>query len=259
MKSHNTANEYVYSVNIHNLTGPASAVRVLFHDERPGSVLDVGCGTGTWLRVLADMGVVDYLGIDAANYDKQQFYLPKSKFRQINLGEEWNLNRSFDIALCLEVAEHLSPEAGHTLIRCLVKHTNFVVFSAACPGQAGQQHINCQWPDYWQNLFNREGFSCSDHIRWKIWNDSRIECWYRQNIFIARRNPGEASREPRIQPVVHPDMAYGLFANSAAERALERVQQGLLPIRWYTTAPVAALWLKAFRALRRFHYTHKNE
>ena len=95
----------------------------------------------------------------------------------------------------------------HTpLVTSIVDHADTVLFSAACPDQFGQHPVNCQWPKYWQDLFNGHGFACDESIRWSIWIDSRIEPWYRQNIFFARYNPENAGREKRISPVIHPDM-----------------------------------------------------
>jgi len=61
------------------------------------------------------------------------------------------------------------------LVTSLRAHADTVIFSAACPGQEGQGHINCQWPSYWQALFNRNGFECVDDIRPVIWGNTDIE------------------------------------------------------------------------------------
>jgi len=91
-------------------------------------------------------------------------------------------------------------------VRSLVTHSDIVLFGAACPGQPGQQHINCQWPEWWQKIFNSYGYLCDDSFRWKIWDDRRIEPWYRQNTFLARSDATKAGTEARLPPVVHPDM-----------------------------------------------------
>jgi len=80
------------------------------------------------------------------------------------LTRSWDLKRKFDAVLCLEVAEHLDSAFAPTLIDALIKHGNLIYFSAACPGQTGQHHVNCQWPVYWQQLFNERGFACEDDL-----------------------------------------------------------------------------------------------
>ena len=123
------------------------------------------------------------------------------------LSEHWTWSADFDLVLCLEVAEHLSEHASRLLVRSLTRHGDFIVFSAAIPNQPGENHIHCRWPDYWQSLFNDEGYRCEDWLRWALWDDDDIEPWYRQNVFTAVRDSGGASREKRIQRVIHPEIA----------------------------------------------------
>jgi hypothetical protein len=40
----------------------------------------------------------------------------------------------------------------------------------------------------------------------RYWDDKRIEPWYRQNIFWARREPHCAGREPRLKAVINPEV-----------------------------------------------------
>jgi hypothetical protein len=52
----------------------------------------------------------------------------------------------FDLALCLEVAEHLPAAAGDSLVRRLASVGARILFSAAIPGQGGRNHVNEKWP-----------------------------------------------------------------------------------------------------------------
>ena len=142
------------------------------------------------------------------------------------------LGRGFDVVLCLEVAEHLPEASAEALISSIVAHADEILFSAAIPGQPGQHHVNCQWPTYWQSRFNAHGFSCDDAPRWEIWDDDRVEPWYRQNLFRATRNPSLAGREPRIKAVVHPRFI-GAFSNAAVRERMQQVEGGSEPGAWY--------------------------
>jgi hypothetical protein len=150
-------------------------------------------------------------------------------FLQVNFSERFRLDRRFDLVLCLEVAEHLEGAQAEILIDSLVCHSDVVLFSGAAPGQPGQHHVNCQWPEYWQHLFNTRGYVCSDRIRWTIWNDSRVEPWYRQNIFVASLNPTAAGKEPRILPVRHPESWWWDDRN----HFVRLIEEGLMPPLWY--------------------------
>ena len=198
--------DYDHSLHPWKLDSSRSVLPIVFEDKSPQSLLDVGCGPGTWLKAALEFGVGDVLGIDGVSIPDHQLFVPKGLIRQQDLTLAWNLGRVFDLALCLEVAEHLDAEWASMLIKNLTAHANMIVFSAACPGQPGYHHVNCQWPTYWQELFNREGYTCSDALRWQIWNDVRVEAWYRQNIFVAYRQPEVAGKEKRMVSVIHPEM-----------------------------------------------------
>ena len=197
--------DYDHSENVHTLTGASSALSILLDGRTPSSLLDVGCGTGTWLRAALDLGVAGVFGVDGVDVMPEKFHAPKSAYRQIDFTQPFDLGRRFDVVLCLEVAEHLPASAAETFIGSLVRHGDLIVFSAASPNQPGQHHVNCQWPEYWQALFNRAGYACQDSLRWRIWRDTRIEPWYRQNVFRAQCDP-LAGTETRIEAVLHPDM-----------------------------------------------------
>ena len=59
-----------------------------------------------------------------------------------------------------------------------------VLFSAAIPSQAGIDHVNEQWPEYWAEHFDRRGYVTVDCVRKKVWNNENVERWYAQNILL---------------------------------------------------------------------------
>jgi SAM-dependent methyltransferase len=230
--------DYDHAANLHTIEGPAIALSAVLNSDIPKSLLDVGCGTGTWMRAATDLGIADLAGVDGVALPQDALHVPKSGILLRDLSVPFDLGRRFDTALCLEVAEHLPAASAAGLISSIVRHSDTVFFSAACPGQPGQHHVNCQWPVYWQELFNRQSFACDDSVRWRVWDMAGIEPWYRQNIFRARRKPRTAGKEPRIRSVVHPEMA-AIMCALAPRRSIE---EGSQPLFWYlaTTARVAA-------------------
>lgn len=176
--------EYIYREEIHNTGAARVVVPEILKVVQPRSVLDVGCGIGTWLKVFEEYGVADYLGVDGDYVDDSLLHIQRDKFYAYDLNKPLHLGRSFDLVISLEVAEHLSEYAADTFVKTLVSHGKVIVFSAAIPGQGGQNHLNEQWPAYWQKKFAKHGFFYFDLIRPTIWEDSQVEVWYRQNIFI---------------------------------------------------------------------------
>jgi hypothetical protein len=148
------------------------------------SVCDVGCGIATWLSVFMAAGVTDMLGLDGDYVDRSMLRISNTKFRPIDLNRPFSLDRTFDAAMSLEVAEHLRPERAVGLVHDLTALAPVVIFSAAIPGQGGTEHVNEQWPDYWAKLFEERNYVLTDPIRPNVWNNEQVQPWYRQNMFV---------------------------------------------------------------------------
>src|SRR3954469_17790833 len=76
------------------------------------SVVDVGCGTGTWLSVFAEHGVADVLGLDGTAVDGAAIEIAPERLLRRDLTAPFALARQFDLAMSLEVAEHLPETAA---------------------------------------------------------------------------------------------------------------------------------------------------
>lgn len=170
---------------------------------RPSSVLDVGCGVGTWLSEWASQGVSDLLGLDGDYVDRTAIRIPSTSFRPVDLQSPFSLDRKFDLVESLEVAEHLEDSCADAFVQSLASHADTVLFSAAIPGQGGAHHVNEQWPSYWTAKFSQVGLRVFDVIRPIIWMDSRVDIWYRQNILLFSRSADFELNGTPID-VVHP-------------------------------------------------------
>lgn len=148
------------------------------------AVLDVGCGTGHFLRAFHQAGVSHIAGIDGDYVPRDQLVIDQSRFQPCDLTRGFDLERRYDIVVSLEVAEHLPPASAEPFVESLTRHGSVVVFSAAIPYQGGTNHLNEQWPSYWAELFGRRGYQAYDVIRPAIWRDREVAWWYRQNILL---------------------------------------------------------------------------
>ena len=101
-----------------------------------------------------------------------------------DLNQDIGVSRRFDLAMSVEVAEHLPAARAASFVGTLARLADVVLFSAAVPGQSGTFHINEQWPTYWISLFAENGFNPIDVIRPAVWTDERVGFWYAQNVFL---------------------------------------------------------------------------
>lgn len=177
------------------------------------SVCDIGCGVGTWLRVARAHEIDDIAGFEGEWLDPGLLVIDPSLVTLGSLERRLSPSRRYDLAICLEVAEHLSPPRAAGFVSDLCRAADAILFSAAVPGQGGVGHQNEQWPSYWARLFADAGYDAFDIVRPAIWSDSSIPFWYRQNTIVYARRGSDAHR--RLEQVaspappldlVHPDL-----------------------------------------------------
>lgn len=154
---------------------------------QPMSVVDVGCGTGEWLAAFRDRGVDDVVGIDGDYVRQDQLQIPTDRFITRDLTLPLRVGRGFDLAVSVEVAEHLPTEFAARFVQSLTELAPVILFSAAVPQQGGINHVNEQWPDYWVAHFEEYDYIVVDAIRPLIWKDTTVEWWYAQNILVFVR------------------------------------------------------------------------
>lgn len=179
------------------------------------SVIDVGCGTGSWLSAFQESGTQDILGVDGDYVDRDMLMIPTENFVAHDLKMPLRLDRKFDLAVSVEVAEHLPESSAAGFVASLTQLAPVVLFSAAIPNQEGTHHINEQWGDYWVELFAKKNFVVIDCLRSVIWQNENIEWWYKQNllVFVEKDSLG---KYPELQKVyaenavpprlVHPEL-----------------------------------------------------
>lgn len=177
---------YIHKTDVHNLDSPKLIVPELIKLFKPKSVVDFGCGLGTFLYCFKEEGVNDVLGLDGAwaNKDLLYKYLDPSEFKECNLENKITLDRKFDLAISLEVAEHLSEKSADTFVQNLISAGKTIVFGASIPFQEGQNHINEQWLDYWEQKFMDNGYKMVDILRPIFWENPNIFWWYKQNMVV---------------------------------------------------------------------------
>src|SRR6266568_3782288 len=103
------------------LQSARQVVPIVMSLVKPRRVIDVGCGTGVWLSVFREHGVEDVLGIDGAYVDLATLKIPRERFLSFDLSKPIDLDGKFDLAVSLEVAEHLPASSAAAFVESLTK------------------------------------------------------------------------------------------------------------------------------------------
>jgi hypothetical protein len=162
----------------------AAVLPHVFAVTAPRSIIDVGCGVGTWLTAARGLGIERTVGVEGPWVANVDLASPGIEMHHADLEQSLPALERHDLALCLEVAEHLSPQRAEGLVGDLVRLSDKVLFSAAIHWQGGVGHLNEQPQSYWAGLFARHGYGAVDVIRPLIWRDRRVSYWYRQNMLL---------------------------------------------------------------------------
>lgn len=184
------SDSYIYDAAFQNMaaTGSAYAARRVVAAIRTilpmQSIADIGCARGTWLREWRTQGVNDILGVDGDYVDRDKLEIDPACFVVHDLATPFNLGRRFDVVQSLEVAEHLPPARAGSFVADLIAHAPVVLFSAAPPGQGGENHLNEQAGTYWQSLFLNHDFVAIDCLRPLLAREKNVPSWYRYNLFL---------------------------------------------------------------------------
>jgi len=215
MQANKPSVRYVHEADTHNLASPNIVVPYLVEQFRPSSVVDVGCGIGTFLHVFKQQGVGQVLGVDGKWVDRSKLYIGENEFLETNLEEPIRLGREFDMVICLEVAEHLAPSSADIIVDSLTSLGKTIVFSAATAKQGGQNHLNEQPFAYWKEKFEKKGYRVLDVFRPVFWNEPKVQWWYKQNMFLIVHPSVDTTEIERRancmssdQLLIHPELYY---------------------------------------------------
>ncbi|MGQ0580729.1 MAG: methyltransferase domain-containing protein [Reyranella sp.] len=190
----------VYDENFYSDQGESSyisakkyvAILVPLLDVR--RIVDVGCGRGTWLKAFKEGGAGELVGLDGPWNTQGRMIESSIEFHPVDLNKPLDVlaNRRFDLAMSLEVAEHLHPSSASSFVASLANLSDVVLFGAAYTLQGGTNHINEQPHTYWADHFLSHGYVPFDLFRPVLWGSPEVDFWYQQNTFLYVREKSGA-------------------------------------------------------------------
>jgi SAM-dependent methyltransferase len=125
-------------------------------DLQPRTVLDAGCAMGFLVEKLRERDVSAF-GIDVSAYAIQQVHESVRPYCQTASITE-PLPQHYDLIINIEVMEHLTTFQARSAITNLCRHTDQILFSSTPVDYREVTHLNVHPPEYWAELFAREGF-----------------------------------------------------------------------------------------------------
>lgn len=212
-----------YSERDERTRAAASRIIAIIRSVHPfTSIIDVGCGVGTWLSAALDQGATRAVGIEGPWLSDSHVPDDRLTIHRQDLSQPIRQTERFDFALSLEVGEHLPQSRADSLVAELCALAPCILFGAAMPGQTGGVgHINLQWQGWWADKFRSQGLVPVDLVRPAIWHETAIPLWYRQNpiLYVQPALLGGLGVHPCadrfIADIVHPEM----FLRSHARRS----------------------------------------
>ncbi len=149
------------------------------------SVVDFGCGIGAWLYAARELGAARILGLEGAWINDAETVIDRRHIQIADLAvEPPNFQKGFDLALSIEVAEHLPESAADDFCNALTQASDRILFSAARKNQGGHGHVNEQDLPYWIEKFWARGFVPLETHRPFFADNKQIFWWLRQNLVM---------------------------------------------------------------------------
>jgi len=227
--------KYIHDEVTHNMSSPNIIIPIILNIVKVENVVDFGCGIGTWLKAFKNNGIKEVLGLDGkwVNIDLLHKYISEDEFKCVDLEKPITLDKKYDLVVSLEVVEHISENSAETFIKSLVDAGKIILFSAAIPGQGGFNHINEQWPSYWNEKFKAHNYVFHDIIRGHLWDMPEIEPFYKQNMFLVAHESINLPFDNQInfeRNIVHPDYFLDVV------NGIKRIESGRRGISFYILA-----------------------
>lgn len=166
----------------------ANHVGEVLNDQfAPRSVIDFGCAVGAHLEPFHEAGI-EVRGVEGSKKAIEHAVIPQRKIVHHDLREKYDASRTYDLALSIEVAEHIPEKFSDTYVSTICEAGDVVVITAAPPGQGGTHHVNEQPPTYWIDKFEERGHTYDDELTESLSNSFEVDNsdWVKNNLLVFK-------------------------------------------------------------------------
>lgn len=174
----------------------------------PKSMADVWCWIWTWLKAWKELWIEKIKWFDWEYALNNELKIDKSEFTPIDLQTKLIADSKYDIAISLEVWEHIYDKHINTYVENLCTLSDIIIFWWAIPWQWWINHVSENWPTFWKMKFEEKWYVMLDIIRQKILNNTNIEYWYRQNMFVFIKKDLYNTKYSNLNDFLYSDELY---------------------------------------------------
>ncbi|NBB78371.1 MAG: methyltransferase domain-containing protein [Verrucomicrobia bacterium] len=158
---------------------------VIISGYSPERVIEFGCGTGRLLYPYHRRGI-SVKGLELSTFAKEISKLPDSRLESHDLTKPYSASETYDIALCIEVVEHLPPSASDIIVSSISDSAPVAIITSARPGQGGTHHVNEQPFEYWIEKFETKNMIYNEERAKYMREELELKdlTWISDNIMI---------------------------------------------------------------------------
>ncbi|XVJ67680.1 MAG: class I SAM-dependent methyltransferase [Lacibacter sp.] len=225
----------------------AAIAETIIKEYQPKRIIDFGCGTGDLAKAFASRGVTveaidGYSTPDFSAYSNIHF--TKVDLNNTVAAQHFlkQFEGKFDLAISIEVAEHLNPDVSSSFIEWMTSMADVIVFSAAVPSQDGDGHINCRSRSEWYEFIKQHDFVIADTLRQYFTSNSRLGLWHKLNVVDYVHQETAFAKQINTAALTERLIAAETFAASQCFHYVKQTQQrqnilNLQPVK-------SAVWLR---------------
>jgi hypothetical protein len=171
------------------VTGARLITDVLWEIYKPGRLIDLGCGCGVYADGFQKKGA-SVVAVDGVLPPAAESFPVQLEVRDLTVPME-NPWGAFDLALCLDVAEHIPEAFTDVFLQNITRFSDRLILSAAQVGQGGHHHVNERPKRYWVDKLARQGFAYNRKATGRLMETFKVRkppyMWMCEHISVYER------------------------------------------------------------------------